>query len=493
MSNKTKFFTSLLFACLLLIMFKANAMAADALTGTLSLSYSAQSGKLTALYSGENSLSPSAVFSWYKDGSVVSTSSKGYTPTAAGSYYVTLVDTGTYTGMLTSPGIDLYKASGNNVSFDNVNGLYEAGDTVNCFATLGTNQIVKNWATNMKGIPIPATGTNVSFRMPNNNITVIPTIATQYSISVNGGTASSYMACQGDKVTLTASNITGKKFLKWSINSGSIVNEEETTTIFTMPAGNVTITANFEMLEENPAAKDTSVTTTATPGDPVTGMGDSIGVSNASVIAYKVLDSNGYSVKVSRHEQGPGCDAAFRSVQGSDYLVLDYMNITVNDSFLQHTDKPVRLCVVIPKDLQKKGRIFRMLCVSANGEVFSYNDEDTDDTTITFTTDRFYAYAMAFNDPAEKPAEEAAPADNGSQPATSTAPSSASATSTTATSQSSSAKKASSSKTASPAKTASESSTGNMAPAAKTSSKIQSDKTNAIINSNGKKVPIHSL
>ena len=44
------------------------------------------------------------------------------------------------------------------------------------------------------------------------------------------------------------------------------------------------------------------------------------------------------------------------------------------------------------------GRKWRMVCVSRNGSIYSFPDEDMSDSTITFSPDRFYAYAMAYND-----------------------------------------------------------------------------------------------
>jgi hypothetical protein len=93
------------------------------------------------------------------------------------------------------------------------------------------------------------------------------------------------------------------------------------------------------------------------------------------------------------------CDAAFKYAQGHDWLVTDYFNLTLNHSFTTYEiGNPIRIQLTIPDDLIQPARHWRMVCVSRNGSIYSFDDEDTSDNTITFSPNRFYAYAMCYND-----------------------------------------------------------------------------------------------
>lgn len=355
--------------------------ASEGLTGTLTISYSYTSGTLTATYSGDCTLSSSALFTFYKDSSSAqSTTSSTYTPSAAATYYCKLTDTSEYSGSITSGTITLYKASSSStVSFDNTYGLYEAGDTVTASVSLSSTQQISNWTTNVSGVAIAQTNNPVTFTMPASNITITPTIQNIYSIKVYGGTADIYSAPSGTTITLTASSVDGMTFSGWSATSGSITDKTSPVTTYTVGSSNAVITATFI--------------------DSATGVETTTGEANAVNAVYTVLDNGGYTITVKHHSQGPLADATFKAAQGNDWLVTDYFNITVNNSLSTYsTANNVRIKLTIPDDLIKNGRNWRMICVSENGSVYTFADEDSDDSTITFTTNRFYAYAMAYND-----------------------------------------------------------------------------------------------
>ena len=119
---------------------------------------------------------------------------------------------------------------------------------------------------------------------------------------------------------------------------------------------------------------------------------------------YEVLDDGGYTVNMYHSLQGPLCDQAFVLAQGNKWLVTDYFNISINNNLrIYEIASYVRLKVKIPRDLVKKGRTWWMIAISRNGMPYYFDDEDEDDTTITFSTNRFYAYAMCYTDePQEK-------------------------------------------------------------------------------------------
>lgn len=70
---------------------------------------------------------------------------------------------------------------------------------------------------------------------------------TMYSVTVNGGTGGGSYAA-GATVTITATVPNGQRFTGWTVNPASVTlaNASSATTTFTMPAGNVTVTANFQ-------------------------------------------------------------------------------------------------------------------------------------------------------------------------------------------------------------------------------------------------------
>lgn len=396
--SKKGFISYMLVAVMLAFIFSlvphTEAKALDPIYGSVGITYSASTGKFTAVYDYPEILSSSAVYTWYKDGSTAGNGTS-YTPTAAGTYYCTLRDSSYFDGILTSSSITLYRATGSNITFDNTYGLYEAGDNVSVTATLNDGQKVTNWKTSATGVEIPQTGTTVSFRMPAQNVTVTATIKSMYTIKVYGGTADSYEGYTGDTVTLTASEISGKEFVSWSVTGGKLGDASSKTTTLTVASSNIVATANFK------GTVSTESTSTTSNESSYNGKAD------AKHAVYQILDNGGYSIQINHHSQGPLCDAAFKYAQGYDWLVTDYFNITVNNSFSTYEiPNTVRIQLTIPDDLILAGRKWRMVCVSRNGAIYSFADEDVNDSTITFTTNRFYAYAMCYNDIVESTEEE---------------------------------------------------------------------------------------
>lgn len=365
--------------------------AVDYITGKVSITYSASTGKITAVYDGDCTFSGAEVYTWYKDGSTIATG-PSYSPSAAGTYYCILRDTNFYEGSLTSTSITIFRATGTGVNFDNAYGLYESGDYVTVSAVLNEGQTVTNWKTSATGVEIPQTGSSVSFRMPAQNITVTATIKTKLTVKVYGGSADSYEGYSGDTITITASDVNGKDFVSWSATGGRLGDASQKTTTLTLANSNVVVTANF---------KGTVSTTNNNNQSSYNGKAD------AKHAVYEILNNGGYSVQLSHHEQGPLCDAAFKYAQGHDWLVTDYFNITVNNSFSTYEiGSPIKIRLTIPDDLIVAGRKWRMVCVSRGGAVYSFADEDASDSTITFSPNRFYAYAMCYNDITETVVEE---------------------------------------------------------------------------------------
>lgn len=151
------------------------------------------------------------------------------------------------------------------------------GDTITLTQSAATGYHFTGWSSSPS-----VTITNNAFTMPASNVTITANFAkTSYTVSKasspsNGGsmTLSKTSANYGDTITLTQSAATGYYFTGWSSSPSVTISNNS----FTMPASNVTITANFAKVTytvskaSSPAAGGsmTISRTTANYGDTVT-------------------------------------------------------------------------------------------------------------------------------------------------------------------------------------------------------------------------------
>ena len=119
-----------------------------------------------------------------------------------------------------------------------------------------------------------ATSTQTTFSMPAGNVSVEATYkAKTYTVTVSGGTASPTTQMYNNTVTITANSPqTGYQFKNWTTSDGvTFANANNATTTFTMPAKNVTVTANFEKINYTVSVTGgTASKTTANVGDTIT-------------------------------------------------------------------------------------------------------------------------------------------------------------------------------------------------------------------------------
>ena len=97
---------------------------------------------------------------------------------------------------------------------------------------------------------LDTTQKSLTFNMPANAVTATANYEDiEYTVTVNGGTgAGTYK--EGASVTITATVPTGKRFVEWTSESGiTFANKTSATTTFSMPAGDVTVTANYVDIE----------------------------------------------------------------------------------------------------------------------------------------------------------------------------------------------------------------------------------------------------
>ena len=125
-------------------------------------------------------------------------------------------------------------------------GDYIAGTTVTLTAQPGAGHYFKSWHVILGDVAI----TNNQFTMPEKDVLIIamfgPLYETQTEVTPAGvGTAAASPASapEGAQVTLTATPDSGYHFKEWRVVSGDITIENNQ---FTMPAGEVAVTAVFE-------------------------------------------------------------------------------------------------------------------------------------------------------------------------------------------------------------------------------------------------------
>jgi uncharacterized repeat protein (TIGR02543 family) len=153
---------------------------------------------------------------------------------------------------------------GGAVSGQQGSGFYSPGATVNLVAGTRAGYDFVNWTTSSPGVTINnADNASASFTMPNNNVTVTANWVAigMYAVTVSGsqlpaGTGANQSGAgnynPGDSVTIRAGTRTGYTFSNWTVMAGGVTlaNINSATTTFTMPANNVTVTANWTATAE---------------------------------------------------------------------------------------------------------------------------------------------------------------------------------------------------------------------------------------------------
>lgn len=112
-------------------------------------------------------------------------------------------------------------------------------------------------------------------------------------------------------------------------------------------------------------------------------------------IRYTSAKNNAYQVTIENAMQGPMCFQSFEAVLG-DYTIGRTYNIYPPSGTAYSMDEKVEITLKIPSAVYKKNREYKMICVTKGGQPFVYNDLDSDPTTITIETNKFYAYALIY-------------------------------------------------------------------------------------------------
>ena len=169
--------------------------------------------------------------------------------------------------------VTVSSVTGGTIKADKSNANY--GDTITLTVTPNTGYKLKSLSVNNGAVEV----SNNSFTMPNGNVTVTAVFEKiAYTITIASATGGSVTANKttanfGDTITLTVTPNIGYRLKLLSVNNGAV---ESANNSFTMPNGNVTVTAVFEKIAYTitiASATGGSVTaskTTANYGDTIT-------------------------------------------------------------------------------------------------------------------------------------------------------------------------------------------------------------------------------
>lgn len=127
------------------------------------------------------------------------------------------------------------------------------GEQVTFTADVVIGKRFDSW--NIKGVDdltgLDLTKSPLTITMPANDINVAAVLEDiDYTVTVTGGTTDKETAHFGDTVTITAAApATGMHFTGWTLNGVTVEDNTVAELNFTMPAGNVTATANYEYID----------------------------------------------------------------------------------------------------------------------------------------------------------------------------------------------------------------------------------------------------
>lgn len=133
-----------------------------------------------------------------------------------------------------------------------------AGEKVKIVADKIPGKIFVGWTAKKGNVTFTAKESETTtFTMPASDVEVVANYKDEisikkYNIAVTDGTASINEAAEGEIVTITAKDIAGKQFVKWTTTTPNVTFASATnkTTTFEMPASNVDIQAEYEKKDD---------------------------------------------------------------------------------------------------------------------------------------------------------------------------------------------------------------------------------------------------
>ncbi|ALO16756.1 Immunoglobulin A1 protease precursor [Salinivirga cyanobacteriivorans] len=216
-------------------------------------------------------------------------------------------------------------------------GTYNVGDAASITATPEAGYEFVNWTGDTDYID-DATAASATVTMPAGDVTLTANFAAiDYTLTLNaapveGGTVTGGGTYNvGDAASITATPESGYEFVNWTGDTDYIDDATAANATVTMPAGDVTLTANF-------AAIDYTLTLNATPvdggtvaGDGTYNMGDLVTLTATSAGDYEFIkwtdeDDNLISEDATFEYTMPASDVALNAVFEYVNFIADYSN-----------------------------------------------------------------------------------------------------------------------------------------------------------------------
>lgn len=149
--------------------------------------------------------------------------------------------------------------TGGTVNGESTTARVKAGDWVTIEAeNKGDDWKFIEWKlTGPENFTLDTSQSTVQFQMPSGNVTLEAVQMEYRTVTINNGNSGTKVndkALHGDSITVTAEEVDGKRFVGWTYKSSdmtfNLTNDElgEKTLNFTVPEGDVTLTANYKQL-----------------------------------------------------------------------------------------------------------------------------------------------------------------------------------------------------------------------------------------------------
>ena len=149
--------------------------------------------------------------------------------------------------------------TGGTVNGESTTARVKAGDWVTIKAeNKGDDWKFIEWKlTGPENFTLDTSQSTVQFQMPSGNVTLEAVQMEYRTVTINNGNSGTKVndkALHGDSITVTADEVDGKRFVGWTYKSSdmtfNLTNDElgEKTLNFTVPEGDVTLTANYKQL-----------------------------------------------------------------------------------------------------------------------------------------------------------------------------------------------------------------------------------------------------
>lgn len=115
-------------------------------------------------------------------------------------------------------------------------------------------------------------------------------------------------------------------------------------------------------------------------------------------VQYVIPANSPYPITIENAMQGSKCFEVFEAVSNGYSIGRTYNIYPKGNRTNAPIGEKVKITLTIPDELRKEGRIFKMICVSGKGIPTVLEDLDESNGSITFETDKFYAFALVYND-----------------------------------------------------------------------------------------------